>query len=100
MATADNCRRACSRPLVLASIVVSGMTAEPALGLLYLGPTALLLGYGAARAGSAFCGEMRNVVFAKVSQTAIRRVANQVFERLHRLDLSFHLSRQTGVRVL
>lgn len=60
------------------------------------GPIALLLGYGAARAGTAFCSEMRNVVFAKVAQGTIRRVATEVFAHLHSLDLGFHLSRQTG----
>ncbi|KAI8463500.1 MAG: half-size ABC transporter [Monoraphidium minutum] len=65
-------------------------------GALHLGPTALLLGYGISRAGAAFCGEMRNIVFAKVSQSAIRSVANNVFSHLLSLDLKFHLSRQTG----
>jgi ABC transporter ATM len=78
------------------SIDPTGATTAPYLGMVHLAPTALLLGYGAARAGAAFCGEMRNVVFAKVSQSAVRRVANQVFEHLHRLDLQFHLDRQTG----
>ncbi|GLC37293.1 hypothetical protein PLESTB_001139600 [Pleodorina starrii] len=61
-----------------------------------LGPIALLLGWGAARGGMAFCNEMRNIVFAKVSQGTIRRVAREVFSHLHTLDLSFHLSKQTG----
>lgn len=39
---------------------------------------------------------MRNAVFASVAQKAIRRVAASVFEHLLRLDLNFHLSRQTG----
>ncbi|WIA13719.1 hypothetical protein OEZ85_007271 [Tetradesmus obliquus] len=66
------------------------------LGMLQLTPVALLLGYGIARAGAAFCGEMRNVVFAKVSQSVIRGMAKEVFRHLHELDLQFHLSRQTG----
>lgn len=40
--------------------------------------------------------EARNAVFATVAQRAIRRVARQVFEHLHNLDLRFHLNRQTG----
>jgi ABC transporter ATM len=40
--------------------------------------------------------EMRNAVFASVAQKAIRRVACSVFEHLLKLDLNFHLSRQTG----
>lgn len=40
--------------------------------------------------------EVRNAVFASVAQKAIRRVAATVFEHLLKLDLNFHLSRQTG----
>ncbi|XP_067012941.2 iron-sulfur clusters transporter ABCB7, mitochondrial isoform X2 [Anabrus simplex] len=57
---------------------------------------ALLLGYGIARAGAAGFNELRNAVFAKVAQHSIRRIAKNVFLHLHNLDLSFHLSRQTG----
>eukprot|EP00877_Chromochloris_zofingiensis_P009454 jgi/Chrzof1/4762/Cz14g25100.t1 len=74
----------------------TGATTSTYLGMFHLSPIACLMGYGISRAGAAFCGEMRNVVFAKVSQTAVRHVANEVFAHLHRLDLSFHLSRQTG----
>ncbi|MCO5563649.1 hypothetical protein L7F22_017296 [Adiantum nelumboides] len=59
-------------------------------------PIAVLVGYGIARAGAAACNELRNAVFAKVSQGAIRIVARKVFFHLHNLDLQFHLSRQTG----
>lgn len=59
-------------------------------------PLTLLLGYGALRlAGSAF-GELRDAIFAKVTQSSIRSVALQVFNHLHRLSLAFHLERQTG----
>lgn len=61
-----------------------------------LGPLALLLGWGAARGGMALCNELRNIVFAKVAQGTIRRVANEVFVHLHTLDLGFHLAKQTG----
>eukprot|EP00250_Pteridium_aquilinum_P006889 c16715_g1_i1 orf=215-2596(+) len=59
-------------------------------------PMAVLVGYGMARAGAAACNELRNAVFAKVSQGTIRIVARKVFFHLHNLDLQFHLSRQTG----
>ncbi|KAM4662920.1 iron-sulfur clusters transporter ABCB7, mitochondrial [Discoglossus pictus] len=58
--------------------------------------TAVLIGYGASRAGSALFNEMRNAVFSKVAQNSIRRIAKNVFLHLHNLDLGFHLSRQTG----
>lgn len=51
---------------------------------------------GATRIGSAVFQEIRNAIFASVAQKAIRRVACNVFEHLLRLDLNFHLSRQTG----
>ncbi|XP_054716031.1 iron-sulfur clusters transporter ABCB7, mitochondrial-like [Uloborus diversus] len=58
--------------------------------------TVIILGYGIARAGSSLFNELRNAVFAKVAHDSIRRVAKSVFLHLHNLDLSFHLSRQTG----
>ncbi|XP_043211664.1 iron-sulfur clusters transporter ABCB7, mitochondrial-like isoform X2 [Amphibalanus amphitrite] len=58
--------------------------------------TALVIGYGLARAGAAAGNELRNAVFATVAQRSIRKVAKNVFLHLHELDLSFHLSRQTG----
>uniref|UniRef100_T1JCD1 Iron-sulfur clusters transporter ABCB7, mitochondrial n=1 Tax=Strigamia maritima TaxID=126957 RepID=T1JCD1_STRMM len=61
--------------------------------------TALLLGYGVARTGSAFFNELRNAIFAKVAQNSIRCVARNVFLHLHSLDLTFHLSRHTGDRL-
>lgn len=71
-------------------------SAVPVVGVVAMTPAALLLGYGIARSGAAFCGEMRNLVFAKVAQGAIRQVAYEVFAHLHALDLKFHLSRSTG----
>lgn len=51
---------------------------------------------GIARAGSLGFNELRNAVFARVAQHSIRKIAKNVFLHLHNLDLSFHLSRQTG----
>ncbi len=59
-------------------------------------PLALLLGYGALRLLGAAFGELRDAIFAKVTQSSIRSVALKVFEHLHQLSLSFHLERQTG----
>jgi ATP-binding cassette, subfamily B, heavy metal transporter len=55
-----------------------------------------LLGYGALRLATTLFGELRDMVFAKVTQHAIRRIALQVFRHLHGLSLRFHLERQTG----
>ena len=51
---------------------------------------------GLARLGASAFQELRNAVFAAVAQKAIRRVALNVFSHLHKLDLGFHLTRQTG----
>ena len=59
-------------------------------------PVFLVLGYGLLRLCSTLFGELRDAVFAKVTQRAIRRVALQVFVHLHSLSLRFHLDRQTG----
>lgn len=55
-----------------------------------------IFAYGATRICSTLFQELRNAVFASVAQKAIRRVAGNVFEHLLKLDLNFHLSRQTG----
>jgi ATP-binding cassette subfamily B protein len=59
-------------------------------------PGLLIVAYGLLRLFSTVFGELRDAVFAKVTQRAIRRVALQVFEHLHSLSLRFHLDRQTG----
>lgn len=59
-------------------------------------PLALVAGYGLLRFCSTFFGELRDAVFARVAERAMRRVSLEVFEHLHRLDLDFHLSRRTG----
>ncbi|KAG6010960.1 Iron-sulfur clusters transporter atm1, mitochondrial [Claviceps lovelessii] len=56
----------------------------------------MIVAYGAARIGATVFQELRNAVFASVAQKAIRGVARNVFDHLLRLDLSFHLSKQTG----
>ena len=59
-------------------------------------PIALLVSYGALRLSSTLFNELRDIVFAKVAQRAMRRVALQVFHHLHALSLRFHLDRATG----
>ena len=57
---------------------------------------AAIFAYGATRIGATLAQEFRNAIFASVAQNAIRRVAGSVFEHLLKLDMNFHLSRQTG----
>lgn len=59
-------------------------------------PLYMVMGYGIARATAAGFGELRNAIFANVSHNAIRQVSRNVFEHLHKLDLQFHLDRNTG----
>jgi ATP-binding cassette subfamily B protein len=59
-------------------------------------PLSLVLAYGLARLMSVLFGEIRDLVFGRVTERAMRRMALRVFEHLHRLSLSFHLDRQTG----
>ncbi len=56
----------------------------------------MIVAYGVTRIGAALFQELRNAVFASVAQKAIRNVACNVFRHLLRLDLNFHLTRQTG----
>ena len=59
-------------------------------------PLAVLLGYGIARATSSLLNELRGLLFARVVQSGINDMASRTFSHLHSLDLSFHLSRNTG----
>jgi ATP-binding cassette, subfamily B (MDR/TAP), member 7 len=68
---------------------------DPAMAATTL-PIACLLGYGVARAATSGLQEYRNAVFAHVAQDAIRKVGRSVFDHVHKLDMQFHLSRNTG----
>ena len=59
-------------------------------------PVGLLLAYGLLRLASTMFSDLRDIVFAKVTQRAIRRIGLEVFRHLHGLSLRFHLERQTG----
>ena len=78
-------------PLVLKQIVDS-LTAPQMLVL----PLGLLAAYGAMRLSTTVFTELREFLFAKVTQSAVRTVTLKVFRHLHALSLRFHLERQTG----
>jgi len=59
-------------------------------------PIGLLLAYGAARILTQVFGELRDAIFAKVAQRAIRLAGLKTFQHLHQLSLRFHLDRKTG----
>ena len=80
-------------PLILKDIIDALDTKQQTVIVL---PLAILLAYGGLRMTSVLFSELRDVVFAKVTQRAIRQIAIQVFRHLHNLSLRFHLERQTG----
>ncbi|MDQ3060440.1 MAG: ABC transporter ATP-binding protein/permease [Pseudomonadota bacterium] len=59
-------------------------------------PVALLLAYGMLRLSTTLFTELRELVFAKATEGAARRISLEVFRHLHALSLRFHLERQTG----
>ncbi|NYT83524.1 ABC transporter ATP-binding protein/permease [Alcaligenaceae bacterium] len=65
-------------------------------GTLLVLPIAALLGYGFARLATSVFGELRDALFARVTQGSIRRIAAQLFQHLFALSLRFHMQRQTG----
>ena len=81
-----------SVPLLMKQIV-DGLSGPKALLAV---PVALLAAYGILRMSSTLFNELRDVVFAKVAQRAMRRVSLEVFQHMHSLSLRFHLERQTG----
>ncbi|HEY4542612.1 MAG TPA: ABC transporter ATP-binding protein/permease [Noviherbaspirillum sp.] len=83
-------------PLILKKLVDS-LTIDPAdpRALLVL-PVGLLIAYGLLRLSTTVFTELREFVFAKVTQSAVRTIALKVFRHLHSLSLRFHLNRQTG----
>ncbi|MGS0496992.1 metal ABC transporter permease [Pseudoalteromonas sp. S1727] len=59
-------------------------------------PVTLLLLYGGLRFAGVFFGEVRDALFGRVTEHAMRHIGLKVFKHLHALELSFHLNRQTG----
>lgn len=82
-------------PIVLKQIVdaLSISTTEKALLVI---PVSLIIAYGLLRLSASFFGELRELIFAKVTESAVRKIGLQVFNYVHALSLRFHLSRQTG----
>jgi ATP-binding cassette subfamily B protein len=81
-------------PFVLKHIV-DNLNASDTVTMLSI-PVALIVAYGAIRLLNVILGEVRDTLFGRVTERAMRRLGLSVFNHLHRLDLNFHLSRQTG----
>jgi len=77
-------------------LIQSGPLSDHPVVLAMAVPAALLVSYGLLRLATSLFTELREFVFAKVTQRAVRTVSLQVFGHLHALSLRFHLDRQTG----
>lgn len=82
-------------PFVLKYIVDGLNTQDTATGLVVV-PISLIVAYGTLRLLSVVIGEIRDTLFGRVTERAMRRMGLTVFNHLHHLDLQFHLNRQTG----
>ncbi|MFN3901104.1 MAG: ABCB family ABC transporter ATP-binding protein/permease [Alishewanella aestuarii] len=80
-------------PFALKEIVDALDSGRQALLVL---PLALILLYGGLRFATVFFGELRDALFGRVTEHAMRQLGLKVFQHLHQLELSFHLDRQTG----
>ena len=79
-------------PLLMKAIVDDLTPTQQVLAVPFL----LLVAYGVLRFANTLFAELRDMVFVRVAQRAVRRVALNVFRHLHSLSLRFHLNRQTG----
>ena len=75
---------------------LSGVSPVEGATLVAAVPVGLLLSYGGARILAQMFSELREAVFARVAQRAIRNAALRTFQHLHVLSLRFHMNRQTG----
>ncbi len=83
-------------PIVLKDIVDALSLAPGDTRAALVVPGALLLAYGALRLSASAFTELRELVFSRVTQGAVRRIALEVFDHLMALSLRYHLERQTG----
>lgn len=83
-------------PPILGRAVDSLTELSQGLNMYTLVPLSLIVAYGLARVATKLFGELRNAVFSKVSQHAIRQLTLNTFKHLHYLSLQFHLNRKTG----
>ncbi len=83
-------------PLLLKNLVDTMNVKATDVQAVLVVPVALLLGYGLLRLSTTLFAELRELVFAKATEGAARRISLEVFRHLHALSLRFHLERQTG----
>jgi ABC-type transport system involved in Fe-S cluster assembly fused permease/ATPase subunit len=83
-------------PVMLKQIVDALDVRNNDASALLVVPIGLVVGYGMLRLSASLFAELRELLFARVTQHAVRQIALEVFQHLHALSLRFHLSRQTG----
>ena len=81
---------------ILLKALIDNLSLPSTAHVLLAVPTALIFAYGLLRLSASLFTELRELLFSRVTESAVRTVALQVFEHLHALSLRFHLSRQTG----
>lgn len=75
---------------------VDALAGEGTGWLLALGAVGLTVAYGVARLMEIGFQELRNVLFTRVGQRALRQLALETFGHIHRLSLRYHITRKTG----
>ncbi len=78
---------------------VDSLTSGEAIGIgeiFTIGAVSLTIAYGVARVMSVLFHELRDVIFAKVGQRALRTIALETFKHIHKLSLRYHITRKTG----
>lgn len=83
-------------PIILKHLIDALDTPRGSVDPLLVVPVGLIVGYGMLRFSASLFAELREALFARVTQHAVRQIALKVFQHLHALSLRFHLSRQTG----
>lgn len=93
--------------LVLAKVVAVGtpffykaavdaLAGDGAAWVLAIGAIGLTVAYGVARLMEIGFQELRNILFTRVGQRALRQLALETFQHIHRLSLRYHITRKTG----
>ncbi len=75
---------------------VDALAGEGAAWFLAVGAVGLTVAYGVARLMEIGFQELRNILFTRVGQRALRQLALETFEHIHRLSLRYHITRKTG----
>jgi len=83
-------------PILLKTLIDDLDAHKSVSSALLVVPLGLIVGYGLLRFSASLFTELRELLFSRVTQHAVRQIALEVFQHLHALSLRFHLSRQTG----